>query len=368
MTYSYTNFRGLTSPLAGKPSVDSTKEAAVQSDIQKYVDMMNKKKTLVVNFQRANENGDLDTFVNGIHIVLPNSEAVKGIDETGPQRYDSKKRLTYLLYQYSVEIVSVDVEKKEVTVSWQNVKEREKNKVAGILRFMVGELQPERKAVESVVKDEVMRLSREDLREVIEKMKPATRNSFLRKLSSELTYKEMEERNIEKIIVPAQVVSVEKQRVILNLLGFDIPGYVTAAEYSYGFIDDMNNAVKKDDIIDVCVLAFASYKKNPQLKVATQGEGMYVCSRLAIIDNPWENLIYQKGDLVRITCSHLKNHNWFGFIDGLDLEIYCELPEKDKDCRIIIGQEYECYIYKVDAKARLLKARTIRQVRPHMTK
>ena len=132
---------------------------------KKCIELKEKKRTFVMNFQRANENGDLDTYENGVHIVLPNSEAVRG----DMPRYDSRKRLTYLLYQYSVEVVSVDVEKKEVIVSWRNVKEREKTRVAGILRFMVSELQPERKAAGNIVKDEVVRLLREDLKEVVER-------------------------------------------------------------------------------------------------------------------------------------------------------------------------------------------------------
>ena len=228
MTYSYTNF-GISTPLVGKKSFEAKKMDAVMESLEYFKTLKAKKRQYKITFQRVNENGDLDSFENGIHIILPNEEVKSDLAEVAMRnnkKYDASKRSTYLLYQYNVDIVEVDEKKKEVIVSWRTVKMKERDKVARMLQFMVNEKQADRKEIENVVREEVKELIAGELKEQVEKMSPRTRNSFEKKLIHEGMTKEAEERGMDKIIVPAQIVSADDRGCVINLLGYDIPGYV----------------------------------------------------------------------------------------------------------------------------------------------
>ena len=80
MTYSYTNF-GISTPLVGKKSFEEKKRDAVKETLENFKTMMAKKRQYKITFQRVNENGDLDSFENGIHIVLPNEEVKSDLAE-----------------------------------------------------------------------------------------------------------------------------------------------------------------------------------------------------------------------------------------------------------------------------------------------
>lgn len=376
MTYSYTNF-GISTPLVGKKSFEEKKRDAVKETLENFKTMMAKKRQYKITFQRVNENGDLDSFENGIHIVLPNEEVRSDLAEIAMKdgkRYDASKRSTYLLYQYNVDIVSVDEAKKEVTVSWRAVKMRERDKVARMLQFMVNEKQADRKEVENIVKEEVKALIEGELKEQVEKMSPKTRNSFERKLVHEGMTKEAEERGMDKIIVPAQVVSADERGCVINLLGYDIPGYVPSNYWTYGRMDDLSAVVNINEIVDVEVFAYRKYKEGTSLPLYVKNgktqktRGMYLCARTPLIPNPWDSLPFKEGDYVRVKCVDVKDHNWFGFIDGIDLEIYCEYPKTEKDIKIVEGKEYECYLYRVNAKTKLLKAKTMKEVLPRLSR
>jgi len=376
MTYSYTNF-GVSTPLIGKKSFEEKKRDAVKDTLENFKAMKAKKRQYKITFQRVNENGDLDSFENGIHIILPNEEVRSDLAEIAMKngkRYDASKRSTYLLYQYNVDIVSVDEAKKEVIVSWRAVKMRERDKVARMLQFMVNEKQADRKEIENIVRDEVKELIAGELKEQVEKMSPKTRNSFEKKLVHEGMTREAEERGMDKIIVPAQVVSADDRGCVINLLGYDIPGYVPSNYWTYGRMDDLSAVVNINEIVDVEVFAYRKYKEGTSLPVYTKNgkaqkvRGMYLCARTPLIPNPWDSLPFKEGDYVRVKCVDVKDHNWFGFIDGIDLEIYCEYPNADKDIRIVEGKEYECYLYRVNAKTKLLKAKTMKEVLPRLSR
>jgi hypothetical protein len=376
MTYSYTNF-GISTPLVGKKSFEAKKMDAVMESLEYFKTLKAKKRQYKITFQRVNENGDLDSFENGIHIILPNEEVKSDLAEVAMRnnkKYDASKRSTYLLYQYNVDIVEVDEKKKEVIVSWRTVKMKERDKVARMLQFMVNEKQADRKEIENVVREEVKELIAGELKEQVEKMSPRTRNSFEKKLIHEGMTKEAEERGMDKIIVPAQIVSADDRGCVINLLGYDIPGYVPSNYWTYGRMDDLSAVVNVNEIVDVEVFAYRKYKEGTSLPVYTKNgkaqkvRGMYLCARTPLIPNPWDTLPFKEGDYVRVKCVDVKDHNWFGFIDGIDLEIYCEYPKAEKDFKVIEGKEYECYLYRVNAQTKLLKAKTMKEVLPRLSK
>lgn len=378
MSYSYTNF-GISTPLIGKKSFDEKKRDAVKEGLEYFKTLKAKKRQYKITFQRVNENGDLDSFENGIHVILPNAEVRSDLAEISTKgkkdkRYDASKRSTYLLYQYNVDIVEINEEKNEVIVSWRSVKLKERDKVSRMLRFMVNEKQAERKEIENIVREEVKTLIEGELAEQVAKMSPRTRNSYERKLVHEGMTKEAEERGMDKIVVPAQVVDVTEKGCIINLLGYDIPGYIPANYWTYGRMDDMSAVVNVNEIVDVEVYAYRTYKEGTSLPLYTKNgktqktRGLYLCARTSLMENPWDSLPFKEGDYVRVKCVDTKKHNWFGFIDGIDLEIYCEYPSGEKEIKVIEGKEYECYLYRINAQTKNLKAKTIKEVLPRLSR
>ena len=375
--YSYTDFgSGIVLPIAEKVPISVQKEQSVNADIEKFKEMMEKKKTYKIQFSSVKANGDLECYENGIHLIMPNIEindlVEKGIQKSGDRapRYDANKRETYLLYQYPVKIVSVDEKKKEVVVSWIKAKLSDRDRVERKIRTMVDIIQPERRNTENEVQNEVLRICREELAEEVAKMSPKTQKNFQKKLVHEKLIKKLEEKGVELVIVQARVVSVDRVGCIINLCNYDIPGYIPKYFWSFGYIDDMHNVVEVNEPIDVAVLAYKKNKEGQSIPISGKGKGMYLCARTPLIDNPWEEepFRYTEGDIVRLTCTKVKQHNYFGIIEGSDFEIYCELPNEERNLRIIEGEEYECRIYRINKDTKLIKAKTIKKVKPAMTK
>lgn len=375
--YSYTDFgKSIVLPTNGKTPDVEQKEQSVSEGIEKFKELMKNKTTWVTRFTSVKENGDLHLYENGVHILLPNIEVgdwiEKGLEKAGKNvpRYDAAKRVSYLNYQYPLKIVSVDEEKKEVVVSWLRAKMSDRDIVARKIRTMVENIQPERRNTENEVQNEVLRICREGLAEEIAKMSPKTQKNFQKKLSHEMMIEKLEKKGVELVVVPARVVSVDRVGCIINLCNYDIPGYVPKYFWSFGFIDDMHDVVEVNDWIDVAVLAYKTNKEGQSIPVPGKGKGMYLCARTPLIDNPWkeEPFRYTEGDIVRLTCTKVKQHNYFGIIEGSDFEIYCELPNEERGLRIIEGEEYECRIYRINKDTKLIKAKTIKKVKPSMTK
>ena len=263
---------------------------------------------------------------------------------------------------------TLDVQEKKSTIEGvENSKETnqdffekcDRDKVANILRCKVANAQPERMEILNQVEKEVDRLMSGKLAEKVKMMKPRTSDNLRKQLIREKMTKESEKRGVEKIIVPARVVSVGKNGCVVDLLGIDIPGYVPKYFWSYVHVEDMRTVVKKGDVIDLCVLAYRTNKDDTTLPISEEGVGMYLCSRLQLIDNPWDNLPYKVGDIIRVRCAQLKKHNYFGTIEGLNMQIYCEYPDRGVPLRVIEGEEYECKIYRIDVDSRLMKAKTL---------
>lgn len=349
--YSYTNF-GVTSPIASKTSVEKIQEQSVKKSIDTFKEYMKTKKPLTINFQHSNEKGDFDTIMEGVHVILPNE---------GDDWYDARFRSTRLLQQYEVTVVRVDEEKNEVYVTSLQTRDRNRERVKRLIHNMVNASQAERKKIENIVQAEVRELMAGELADEVARMKPRTANTFEKQIVHERMNKKYDEQGIDRVVVPALVKKVKAEGAILDIMGYGIPGYIPRHYWQYGYVSNLTNLCKEGDVVDVAILTYKSKKAVKELPEAGVS-GMYVCARTPLMDNPWDNLRYRVGDIVRAKCVSVTGHNWFGKIDGEEIEIYCEFPPVDKNVRVIVGEEYECHIFRIREKSRLIMAATSRKV------
>lgn len=154
-----------------------------------------------------------------------------------------------------------------------------------------------------------------------------------------------------------------RKRLIVNIAGVAIPGYIPIAEWSHTFIRSFDGLVNRGDIIEVAII-----KKSR----IGHSDG-YMCSRKIVRDDGiWNNIeeMYPAKSNVVITCTSKTRNSWFGSIDGLqDIEVYCEYPnggnstdQKGRPLFIEVGGRYNCYIYKSNSEKRLLRARPLYQI------
>lgn len=381
MEYSYTDF-GVTSPLMGKVSYDQKKKQKLISDLEGFKEMMRLKRPYAIQFDRALDDGTLDFFTDsGIRIVMPN-EGVNDLlakkergstainDETS-RRYDEAKRSTYLLYPYNVLVIDVDDETKTVTVGQRELKLSQRDKAMRALRRKVADLNEERMELKSIIDAEIDRRCEEDLKEVIATMKPDTLLGLKRKMSIVGVQKEMLERGVQPIVVPALVTRVTPKGCKLDILGLDIPGYLPVDQWNHSWVHDLHSVVMKGERVDVAVIMWwKNYNGQQDYPGFGRGTGQFICSRQALLDNPWEHLPYHKGDYVKVVVSSRPPHGhvYFGTISGTEIEVMCELPRATTGIDVQKTHVYECVISYVNTETRVLRAKTLREVKPTLTK
>lgn len=351
MSYKYTSF-GFISPLANKTTIDRAKEEETEKKINYYVECMNTKRPFVVKFTRAETNGDFYTTVDDITIFLPN------IDQNGEgERYNPYQRANRLLRDYEVLVKEVDVENKLVRVSHKELALSQKERVLKRLNWLMNEARKDNNELKECVNEQVNKEMIKEINNTVSGMSEQTQKQLKRLKYYEQLAKEKDLRGMERIIVPASVVSVNSKNVILDILGYGIPGYVPRILWSFNPKFNIVKNVQPGDIVDVEIL---SYDRNA---VSKNSIPMYRCSRIALKEDPWKNLKYKENDVVHVKCVDKRDHNWFASIDGLeDIEVYCEYPEAERGIHIVLDQEYLCNIYRVNAETHLLKARVFRQV------
>ena len=289
------------------------KEIVNDQLLNKYQEYLNNGTIFQVIFSRCNrEKGDFFKETGHgeemITLYMPHDES---ITPASKNQNLSKK----LLLEYNVVVIEVDEEKRIITVS---------HKIA------------------------------------IRKLK----NTLQRRINKELKRSDRD-KETEKIIVPAKVVTIDKSRnvVIVDLCGYGLPGYVQASQWQHLFTKDVGRFAEIGSVVDVEVLFYAI------APLGKNGINMYACSRKNVIENPWKGIEerFKVKDIVRITCVDKTKKHWFGTIDGLnDIQVFCEYPDASNrvtDVRITIGQEYEGYIYSVSEEKMLLKARVFREIK-----
>lgn len=291
---------------------ETVKQEGISSKLLEYQECLENGTIFNLNFTRCNrETGDLYKDISGnedrITIVMPSAESVTPATK-------NRRLATKLLLDYQVIVTSVDVENSTVTVSH---------------------------------------------RDAIKKLK----NQLQRKINKELK-REDRDKELEKIIVPAKVVMVNKTKnvVIVDIYGYGLPGYIPAANWQHLYTKDVGKFVTIGSVIDVEVLF---------LKASALGEdssNMYCCSRKSLTPNPWKGIEerYHVKDIVRIKCVDKQRKHWFGTIDGLEgIQVFCEYPDESNNVtnvRIVLDREYQGYIYAVNEERMLLKARVFKEI------
>lgn len=169
--------------------------------IGKYLEYQKKGETFTMYFELANEEGDLITHDKGCRIVLPNTE-ING------REYDPYNRARKLTRKYKVQVIAVDKEKVEVTVSHNEVRKADNVRVVSLLN-------------KSLEKD-------------------------------------------EHCVVPAKVIVVYNNVVILDIGGLGIPGYMPIKEWSMAYTNDLRVVTQKNEIVYVAVMSRGEMNENSQ--------------------------------------------------------------------------------------------------------
>ena len=351
MNYTYTNF-GFTSPLANKPTVDQRKQEEEKEKIGYYVECMKAKRPFTVRFTKAEPNGDFYTTLNGITIFLPN------VDQNGEgERYNPYQRANRLLRDYEVLVKHVDEDSKIVKVSHKELALSQKERVLKRLNWLMNENRKDTIEIKDYVNAKVEEEIAQEINNMVNGMSEQTKRQLQRQKFYEQLAKEKEIRQMQRIIVPASVVSLNSKQVVLDIMGYGIPGYVPKMLWSFNPKYDIVRNVKVGDIVDVEVL---SYDKKA---ISKNSISMYRCSRIALKEDPWKTLSYKKDEVIRVKCVDIRQHNWFGQIEGLeDIEVYIEFPEPERGIRIVKEEEYLCHVYRVNPETHLFKARVFRHI------
>lgn len=159
----------------------------------------------------------------------------------------------------------------------------------------------------------------------------------------------------KKVSVRARVayISKENNRVYVDIAGARIRGYIPISEWRDSFVPDLNTAVTLGSIIDVSVSK-------------TKDMLGYRCSRKqAMSKDIWEGIEekFPLRSVVRVTCSFLSKHEWFGCIPGVEeIEVYCPYPDPEDNILIEKGKEYLCNVYCVSEATRQLKCRPFKTI------
>ena len=352
MTYRYTNF-GVETPLGNTLSVDAQKNQEKSENIARFQQMMDNEESMTLDFTHMDEKGNLDCLVGNFRVVLPASELNVSEETT------YSKKLRNLATRYEVLITEINEKKNEITVERKNKSDLNREKVMQSLKFLVRNQQKQLNEIRSQVTEEVERMMKEDLADIAAKMNSKGRARLKHDRINEMTISEMERQGAEKIIVPAKVRKVERDYALLDIMGYGIPGYISRQNWSYGKITSLLNVTKENDVIDVAVLTYSNHI------LSSKSHGGYICARTPIVDNPWDNLIYKVNDIVKLKCVSMMKSGWFGIIEGCETELYCEYPRTEQlleECRIIVGEEYECRIYSITPETKSMRARPIRRV------
>lgn len=271
--------------------------ATTEETLLRYAAYMESQEILKINFKMSNAEGDLWIMDGEVKIMLQNKE-LNGV------KYNTFYRASKLKESYNVKVIKIDPEKKTVFVSHFAIKENAQ-------------------------------------KEVVEKL-----DSLLAKDTA--------------CIVPARVVQVYPNIIVLNIAGLNIPGFLPIKEWSPAYVFDLNEFVKRGDLIKIAVMRkTSSGGRIRKAYFSWTNRGIYECSRRMIVPDPWDNMkdTFHEGDIVEVQCTNKTDGHFHGTLNGIsDLRVYGKLfrggTKKLKWNDIIIGCKYQCYIYKIDYERR----------------
>lgn len=264
-----------------------------EETLERYQKYMESEEILKISFKASNAEGDLWVMDGEVKIMLPNKE-LNGV------KYNAIYRASKLEESYNVKVIHVDVEQKIAVVSHFAIKENAQKRI-------------------------------------------------LSKINSLL------EQNTA-CIIPARVVQVYPNIIVLNIAGLNIPGYLPIKEWSPAYVFDLNEFVSRGELIKIAVTKKTEAGgKIRKTYFNWTSQGVYECSRRLIVPDPWDNMknIFHEGDIVEVQCTNKTDGHFHGILNGiLDLRVYGKLfrggTKNLKWNDIIIGCRYQCFIYKID--------------------
>jgi len=244
-----------------------------------------------------------------VKIVMPNSESTTAamVAKNGIDRVGAHEKLARNNGVYQVVVIGVDRGKNEIVVSHRQA--------IAILREMLDE----------------------KLKECIKLKKEGKLNVPL-KLSAKIVRREEGRR-----------------RFIVDLNGYSLLGFLPYNAAGKGDVAYLRQGM----VVDVEVFDFKAKK---EIKSSSD---MFVCSRrFRGKDDPWEGIEerYPKNTTVNFKCVKKLEKVFFAAIEGLEILVYCSVPEKDKNIEIIEGQMYQGYISKVSEENKVLRGRVLRKL------
>ena len=267
----------------------TTLEVAKKEERIKFYNKCESESTRLVFKFSGVRNGDLFIEDNGVKIILPEDERIMSKYSNAPS----------LRTPYTVVVYKVDAEKNEVFVSVKRIMEH-------------------------------------------------VRKTYVTEINNHL------KDNI-KVFVRAKVVYVDsvKQRVIVDIAGAGIRGYINIDEWRDSYVNSLRRLTKPGDIVNVVVL-----RKSKNRKLG------YSCSRKQAVGGfAWKNIEerFPLKSAIKVKCMYLGKNEWFGSVDGLeDIDVYCQYPDEEDNITVSIGKEYICMVYNVSEADHQFRCRVIK--------
>lgn len=280
--------------LENKRELKNNKEDNQSSIFEEYNKKLESQQMLRLQVVRANNQGDLyvDLGTPDVIGIVPNSEVTEGV-------YAGYKRNNYLNKSLSMMVIDVDRENKEI-------------------KFSVAQ-------------------ARKHARELLRKY----------------LINEIKKGNNPKLKAKIQGMNKFKKRVLLDLGGVGILGYIPLDEWDHKYVQNISTEVKPHKVMEVAIL-----RHMPEIPGTNMREA-FICSRKQTLPDPWDKLRdqIQVNDVMVVTCIDRKERNWFGTAPGIAINLYCEYPSGNNKFMIEPGKQYKVKVYRFNPDTKLLRAR-----------
>lgn len=326
---------------------------ASAEQLAKFTALKEEKKTFSITFDKITENGDLSTVIDGVKVVLPNktSDGHLLFDAS-----DREKRADRLVLSYNVKVLSINEEEKCVILETLRLNNRElvikriDKELASTKAIAAKAVESAKARVDAYIEQEAAKFA---------KMSKANVDKFRLIRTNEEIIRGYQMAGIELITVPARITKVEQNFLICDIMGFGIPGKLFKNDWSFHTNGNLNAVANVGDVIDVCIKGLNNNKTaGGKLE---ENKALYLCTRLPLLENPWENLDIQRNDDIKVKCTNIKATCWFGMANGTELEVYGEFAE-DREIQVVLGETYLCHVYKCDPEMRTVKVRPVNHI------
>lgn len=357
MDYKYTNFN-VPNIIGKDKATDKQEKIDLSHSFNHYNTLKEQSRPFIVEFSHADKDGNLSTIVEGIEIFMP-YEYISEEETEEERRYQRADRL---INKYEVTVKEVDEENRRVTVEYKGNRIKQRQAII----HKINDMLRQEKATNAEITKEAdaavtkMRLKIvDDINASGRAIEPRTLHKMMQVKKHQVINQEYAKRGINRIIVDAVVKKVFADGAMIDIKGYGIAGYIPCYYFNYTYISDLSHVVHEGDIISVVIIGYTNRISKEAVNTAkTNIPNIYLCARTPLIDNPWEKITFEKGDIVKITCTEIERSHWYGTIPGYEMEIYCEYPDNESgNLRIIKGQTYECFIKKIDKERLLVTAK-----------